>query len=218
VGSSSSLRLPGDQPSAKHRAFASARSPPKRKRSISDSLVSTGSKKLEEDEDEIDEMYIEEEQHYDYGVETRSDTRPDNTQPRAEEDDDDESDGFVESGEEGDEGQPDLDTGSLSRAARLQGHESGPPSPPANYYQHGSTPLPRFLWPMQVTIGLILNLSRSERESGRDGVLPLQVLPAHLAPEPLPQRAAVRCPLFQLFAQAQGQGYSFSLSLARSLA
>lgn len=135
VGSSSSLRLP-DQPSAKHRAFASARSPPKRKRSISDSLVSTGSKKLEEDEDEIDEMYIEEEQHYDYGVETRSDTRPDNTQPRAEEDDD-ESDGFVESGEEGDEGQPDLDTGSLSRAARLQGHESGPPSPPANYYQHG---------------------------------------------------------------------------------
>jgi hypothetical protein len=32
----------------------------------------------------------------------------------------------------------------LSRAARLQGHESGPPSPPANYYQHGSTSLPRF--------------------------------------------------------------------------
>jgi hypothetical protein len=135
--SSSSFRLPAQELSPKQRAFASRRQP-KRKRSISDSLVPTASRRHDEAELDADELFIEE-SYDDFEVVTRPVSRE--AQPRVDQnDDDDESDGFVESGEEDDDdAQPDRDIVSSQRNVRLQGHESGPPSPPANYYQHGST-------------------------------------------------------------------------------
>lgn len=130
------LSVPSEDDEPKQRASLAA--PPrqvKRRRSISDSLVPVVNKKITGDADVEDELDAEEE--LSVGA---SDAHP--SQGLSADAEDDSSEDIEESGEEGDDDQPaPRDVGSSPRARQggVQGHESGPPSPPAEHYQHGST-------------------------------------------------------------------------------
>jgi hypothetical protein len=158
IGSSSALLPAVPSSSSNHRAASRQQRQPnsKRKRSVSDSLVPSGTRSgHDEDELDVDELCIDDDGDEFDDIERNPVARAraqlgsdsEHLMSRREapsaEDDDESDDGFVESGEEGDDGHHhalDLDVGSLlPRAVRLQGHESGPPSPPATHYQHGST-------------------------------------------------------------------------------